>query len=476
MSKKCPISGNISFPIRTTIKDFTPFIPNLLKENPKLSITSIEREKNPSFEDSRRFSGIIDEPSRSATLTYNSNDYIFSNAQICLATHKEWIPKKNSTDFIQNKIDIIMIFEIETPIIDVDRFVFIVLPLIIDSTISDDNIYLQGLTYDIADVSFKVDYLLSGLTKFMYYTTCLEPAADKAFVYVSIEGILITQTLYQDLLAVWRNTGQSDIQNAIKKSLSQISNTNDNLVKIRSSKDLHANARAINNYNRSLNPLIDSTYENWPAFVPPYDVKINLTNRYITDSMLNLTNEGFQTYTTVQGDTYVSVTNAGGIDQSVSLQRTVNGALSPAIQLNIESDGSLQAVSRNTNQMQCIPLDADNAIDKDGNIRFNAEGSIDLSSAQAARTALRSSTNINTNYKDIEKYVGAALGGITILAGIILGITIYNNRSGAAAAAVPTNKKNLFPHFTSDLGFYSIIILIFTFSGFLIGAAVVSSY
>ena len=203
MRNKCPSSGNVSFPIRTTIKDFTPFINNLLKINPQLSITAIERQRNPSFQDSRRFSGIIDEPSGSATLIYNSNEYRFSNVQLCLATHTNWIPKKNPTDLIQNKIDIIMVFEIETPIDTAARFVFIVIPLIIDPTTKEDNIYLQGLAYDIADVSFKVDYLLSGLTKFMYYTTCLEPSADNAFVYVSIEGILLSQTLYQDLFLVF---------------------------------------------------------------------------------------------------------------------------------------------------------------------------------------------------------------------------------------------------------------------------------
>ena len=463
MRNKCPSSGNVSFPIRTTIKDFTPFINNLLKINPQLSITAIERQRNPSFQDSRRFSGIIDEPSGSATLIYNSNEYRFSNVQLCLATHTNWIPKKNPTDLIQNKIDIIMVFEIETPIDTAARFVFIVIPLIIDPTTKEDNIYLQGLAYDIADVSFKVDYLLSGLTKFMYYTTCLEPSADNAFVYVSIEGILLSQTLYQDLLAVWRNIGQSDIQTSIKNALIQTTNTQEYLVKIRSAKDLHANNRVINNYSKSLNPLIDNTYENWPAFVPPYDIKINLTNRYITDTMLNLTNEGFQTYTTPQGDELVNVTLNGSI-QNVSLQRTVNNVASPSIQLNPLRDGSLQEVKLQTNKMQCVPLDADNAIDASGAITFNADGTIKLDAVANARSKLLDDVigiKWDKNFEQNIAYAAGVVCGFCLLVGLILFIK----------KAFPTSNIPI-PKYAFDLGFYLIITAIFTFIGVLVGAAV----
>jgi hypothetical protein len=372
-----------------------------------------------------------------------------------------------------------MLFEIVEHSSD-PRFVFIVLPLIIDSTVTEDNLYLQGLTYNMPDMSFKLDYLLSGLTKFIYYNTCLEPTGDNAFVYVSIEGISMSQTLYNDLLAVWRNSTQSDIQESIEKSSSgKILNIYDYLVKIKNIKDLHSNSRVINNYSKSLNPLIDNTYENWPSYFPPYNIKINLTNRYITDSMLNSQIAGYQTYGTPQGDQIVQVTLNGGVAGStpapvVSMQRVnPDNTRSPTIQLNQLSNGMLQAVPLDADKMQCIPLDADNAIGTDGKINFRADGTIDLETVQANRNNLRNSIGVDFQKRDdLQKYAGIAIGGLAGIA-LIVGV-IY------AVSRVFFNKelesiKNFFTPYTFDLGFYLMITLIFTFVGFIVGAAVMSA-
>ena len=476
--QKCPLSGNVSFPIRTVIKDISPHITKLLNKSPALSIECIERTQNPSFEDTRRFSGIIDEPSGAAELTYNDKSYRLFNMQLCLSTHTNWIPKKNATDLIQNKIDIIMLFEIVEPS-NSPRFVFIVLPLIIDSTVTEDNLYLQGLTYNMSDMSFKLDYLLSGLTKFIYYNTCLEPTGDNAFVYVSIEGISMSQTLYNDLLAVWRNSTQSDIQESIENSNSgKILNIYDYLVKIKNIKDLHSNSRVINNYSKSLNPLIDNTYENWPSYFPPYNIKINLTNRYITDSMLNLQIEGYQTYQTPQGDEVVQVTFDGGIsgtEQRVSLQRYNSDGVtrSPTIQLNPLPNGILQAVPLDADKMQCIPLDADKAIGKDGKINFKADGTIDLETVQDKRNELRNSIGVDTvRQKNLQYYAGIAIGVVGGLSLVLLGIYVVL-KFVFNSDLVKTKGK--LPLYAFDLGFYILITLIFTFIGFMIGAAVVST-
>lgn len=474
--QKCPLSGNVSFPIRTVIKDISPHITKLINETPVLSIESIERKQNPSFEDTRRFSGIIDEPSGAAELTYNDKSYRLFNVQLCLSTHTNWIPKKNATDLIQNKIDIIMLFENIEPSSS-PKFVFIVLPLIIDSTVTEDNLYLQGLTYNMPDMSFKLDYLLSGLTKFIYYNTCLEPTGDNAFVYVSIEGISMSQTLYNDLLAVWRNSTQSDIQESIEKSNNgKILNIYDYLVKIKNIKDLHSNSRVINNYTKSLNPLIDNTYENWPSYFPPYNIKINLTNRYITDSMLNSQIEGYQTYGTPQGDQIVQVTLDGGISgavQGVSLQRVNPDGVtrSPSIQLTQIADGTLQAVPLDADKMQCIPLDADKAIGADGKINFRADGTIDLETVQANRINLRNSIGVDFNKRDkLQQYAGIAIGVVGVI-GLILFLINFLMSGNENLKKI----KNFFPPYTFDLGFYAMITLIFTFVGFIVGAAAMSA-
>jgi uncharacterized membrane protein len=91
---------------------------------------------------------------------------------------------------------------------------------------------------------------------------------------------------------------------------------------------------------------------------------------------------------------------------------------------------------------------------------------------QANRINLRNSIGVDTTkQKELQAYAGYAIGvlvGIGLIVGCIYGALKFFK-------ADLESIKNFFPAYTFDLGFYLMITLIFTFVGFIVGAAVMSA-
>lgn len=147
----CAGETNVSFPLRTSVTDLEQYLKSIEKEKPNISAQFTVRSTNPNFSDDSRTNGEIDEALNSIEVKYNNNDYQFFSAQITLATHSDWIPKaKNSTQQVQNKIDYIVTLESKKENIE-PRFVIIVVPIVVDDTVTVNNPYLQGLAYLTSD-------------------------------------------------------------------------------------------------------------------------------------------------------------------------------------------------------------------------------------------------------------------------------------------------------------------------------------
>ena len=138
--RSCQKSPIVSFPLRTSIHDLKNYYKSINQHKPNISAKYNARTNNPNFKDSARTTGEIDENMNSMIVTYNDIKYTLQSAQLTTNTHADWLDSK-----VLNKIDLICTFE---NTLDIDpRFVIIVVPIVIDNTISIDNPYLNGLAY-----------------------------------------------------------------------------------------------------------------------------------------------------------------------------------------------------------------------------------------------------------------------------------------------------------------------------------------
>jgi hypothetical protein len=439
MLRSCGNSQYISFPLKTSISDLKSYYSSISQQKPNITATYTPRLTNPNFKDQARTTGEIDESMNSMIVTYNNITYTLHSAQLCLSTHTDWLDKN-----FNNKIDIICTFE-NTKDLD-PRFVIIVVPLIIDNSITVNNPYLLGLSYMSQDSNYSLQTIFNGLNDFVFYTTCLEPHGDNAFVYVNTDGLKITQDLYNELLAVWTNQDLNTIQQKIQDNVAPLkTNLKDLFSKIQQSSDIQDIQKQISNIQSvAQTPVINNLVETWPKYTPPYDIVLNVPSKVIT---VPTSSEGFQNIESFQ----VGSTSSGGLS---------GGGTSGA---NGTSDGTVLTTTESDNSIKCVPLDLDNAIDASGNINFDADGNILLSNIASQRTT-QTSTNNTTN---LAKYLSIIIG---VLIGI--GIVIY-----AIYYLIDMIKIEFGPHRlpalpsqTPHIGFFIIIGLIIGFCGFLIGA------
>ena len=508
----CPVNGNISFPLKTNRKDLQSFYASI-QNKPNIYANFTSRNSLPVFTNDDRSNGELNEHSKSMIVTYNGKKYDLLNAQICLSTHTDWLIN-NTNSPIQNKIDFIVTLENETAN---PKFVIMVVPLILDTTFSQDNIYLTNLAQLTNTTPSSLQTIFSGLTNFFYYTTCLEPNATNAFVYVNLDGIKISEMLYYNLLALYTNTDIETIQQYVK----------DNIIppfKKRLSTHIHS----INE-----NPIINNTFENWPHYAPPTDIILNVNSRTMKFNIESFQDAGDSSMgstsgtlgsapTLIEGESYTCYISAG----DSNIYRAVGGILrlypsneiaaswnpnwssniikidcssitigdplemygtpapapapspastpSPASVPSPASTPSPASVpsSVSLSSMKCVPLDLDNVVDLSGNIAFDSSGNVLLSDVQAQRQALRQSAQANkVSLQNLQTYFAPAIAILLVLF-IIIYVIIPN-------VPVINNAylfgKGILPDYTGEIGFYGLIAMIFAFSGFLIGAAITSS-
>jgi hypothetical protein len=464
--RQCNPEGNVSFPLRFDSSNIT----NIPQQTPNITMSFNSRRTNPKFEDESRTSGgFLNEISNSFTIQYLNSSYTLVSSQICLSTHSILL----GDDKTKNIIDII--FTLETEDLS-PRFIIVIIPLLKyeNTSVSIDNTYLGSILNQDVSGNYSIKDLFTGLNKFLWYQTCLEPHGDNALAYVNLQGIKVSENLYLNLLGVWKKESPYDIQNSLKVAVSNIKNSITNFCKTTSSED------SVGDLNNSINSLQASVYvpkrnpsvESWPRYMAPYDIVLSVQTNPITTSSMRT--EGFQAQG-VTGVTGVYVTTSGGAKQEINLNSIQTQGSNPVSESDIKND--LARISQNSvdgkdidlGEFKCVSLDMDGAIDNN-RIHFDSMG-IPLTDIYTKRNALRTEAQVNKVSTDkLETYF--AYGLAAIIGFVLLGFAIrfiytqWINKSTAAASIIPDN--------TNKLGFYLIMGFIMAFAGFLIGAAITS--
>lgn len=464
----CAGEAIVSFPLKTSITDLKAYFKSIEKEKPDITANYTTRLNNPNFSDDSRTNGEIDDPLNSIELSYNDNDYKLLNTQLTISTHSEWIPNVNPSRPIQNKIDLIVTLETKREEVQ-PRFVILVVPIVLDNTATVNNPYLAGLAYLTNDSIYSLSSIFNGLTNYIFYTTCLAPHGDKAFVYVNIDTIKINSDLYHNLLSVWTQQSLSSIQTRILDNLSPVQKSLSKLFQnVKDAKNLQEIQQQINNIQASAqNPVINSMVETWPRYSPPYDIILNVPSKPITNSssvegFQNI--EHFQVAVTINGDLSSSSGGSSSSSSGGSSSSSSSGS-------RTSSTGGASSSSniRKREELKCISLDVNDAVDASGNINFDASGNVSLGQIEASREKRRTEYNSNQlKYVDLIKYTSPFFAGL-----IVIGVLYF--------IALPYIKARFFP--TAALppgavrtGSFIVYGLIFIFGGFLIGAAVAKAY
>ena len=463
--RSCQKSPIVSFPLRTSIHDLNNYYKSINQQKPNISAKYNPRANNPNFKDTARTTGEIDENMNSMIVTYNDIKYTLQSAQLTMKTHDDWLVSS-----LLNKIDFICTFENS---LDIDpRFVIIVVPIVIDNTITVDNPYLNGLAYMTEDSTYSLQSIFEGLNNFVFYTTCLEPHGDGAFVYVNTDCIKVSQQLYNNLLSVWTNQDLNMIQHKIQDNVTPLKNNLNSLFKqIQQSSDIQQIQNQITNIQAATQVApINSLVETWSKYTPPYDIVLNVPAAVIAPPVPTTSSEGFQS----GSSDGVGATDSGGLggsspwipdEKSFEISPEKSFEIPPKKSFKISSEKS-SGTRDSTNSMKCVPLDLDNAIDSSGNINFDADGNVILSDLEAQREAIKGA-NPNTNLINLAEYVAIFLGVLIGVVGILYGIYrailfIKGPIFGTPTVPLPVGSENT--------GFYFIIALIIGFCGFLVGA------
>ena len=458
--RSCSTSGNTSFPLKTSIVDVNAFYSKINNNPPDISGAYTSRTTNPAFIDSSRTTGEIDESLNSIRVTYNKKSYNLVSVQLTKATHTNWLPKSDPTLQINNKIDIIITLENN----DADpRFFIIVVPLVIDNTVTVDNAYLMGLADLTAINYYSIQSIFIHLTHYLDYTTCLEPHGDNAFVYVNTDGLKISQLLYNSLLAIWKNQDLSALQKEVQDTIGPLKDTVQKyLKKITSSTDAEQIKTYLNNLQvgaqvPSVNPKIDT----WSKYTPPYDIILNVPAAIF--SAASTTTEGFSNSGTASSVHYSSGAGLGGTKGDIEKEEEEEEAADTN-----DIPGPPASWKLPTNNVKCVQLDPDTIIDSSGNINFDDDGNMILSDVQKQRNSLRASAQLKGI--DMNKYTIWFIVLIAICIVIFLVGYIISNVD--AAINYFSGVKHLLPTGIENIGLYTIILIIFSFTGFIIGAAI----
>lgn len=463
----CAGETNVSFPLRTSVTDLEQYLKSIEKEKPNISAQFTVRSTNPNFSDDSRTNGEIDEALNSIEVKYNNNDYQFFSAQITLATHSNWIPKpKNSTQQVQNKIDYIVTLESKKENIE-PRFVIIVVPIVVDDTVTVNNPYLQGLAYLTSDTIYSLSSIFNSLNKYVFYTTCLAPHGDKAFVYLNVDTIKINSELYHNLLAVWTQQSLNSIQTRILDNLTPLQKSLSKLFQnVKNAKNLQEIQNQISNIQASAqNPVINAMVETWPRYSPPYDIILNVPTSIsssIIEQFQNSQTASDSVSSTNNGNLITGGTSAGGSSAGGS---SAGGSSTGGT----STGGGSAGRTSSSGELKCVPLDLDDATDSSGNINFDASGNVVLGNINASREKLRAYYDENQlSYEELITYTSPFFAGLIVVTALY-----YFAWPFIQAKFFPTYSL---PPGTIQTGTYITFSIIVLFGGFLIGVSVAKAY
>ena len=483
--RQCDPKGNVSFPLRFESSNTS----NMPEQTPNLSMSFVgsKRKTNPKFEDNSRTSGgFLDETPSSFTITYLNNNYNLVSAQICLSTHSILLDQEKE----KNIIDLILTLETQEDVLSLPsspsspssiatRFIIIVIPLLKydNNLVTTDNPYLSNILNENVPGNYSIENVFTGLTKFLWYETCLEPHGDNALAYISLEGIKLSENLYLNLLGVWKKQSPYDIQNSLETAITNIKTNINNFCRTTT------NENNVNDLNNSINTLQASVYvpkrnpsiESWSRYMAPYDIVLSVQTNPVVRSSMSQRVEGFQAINPSQTVTGVYVTTSGGTgaQRQINLRPTTGDQPTEAEILNdltrISRD-SVDGKAIDLNQFKCVSLDMDGAVDENGKINFDTMGK-PLTDLYKKRIALKEDAKVNkVSTDELYKYYAYILAGLVgiVILGLVINFVIGYFRNNS------TNGSSIIPNNTGQIGFYLIMTFIMGSIGFLIGASVTS--
>ena len=446
--RTCNGCNYISFPLRMGIpatelkgkyeklKDCFSFLISSLSFNQRIA--------NPSFEDEARLSGRIDEDLNSVEMKVNNIVYKLESVQLTYPTHSDWIPKTSNTN-IQNKLDIIItLYNINE---QDPKYILYIIPLIVDNSVTADNLYLQGLAYLSQTNLYSLESIFKGVPEkdYVSYETCVGQG-DNIFICFNYTGIKISRNLYNSLLALWTNqdltTIQKRIQEDIKKTKQKVQETLNN-IRLNTSSE-QALTQIDNLAGQLRDPsVINGAIDIWPTYVAPFMNQNTLPSTLVKE---------------IECTSFQKNCPSSTIEAFSNMEGFTTGPPAPAPPAPAPPSSSIPI-----GDIKCVPLDIDGAITSDNKIDFDIDGNIRLGDIQSKREALRNSADVSKiNYEQLRIIGGAGLGIlIALLVIFFLVKLVFGSFLNWDIGPVTQG------------GFYFTIAGIFGFSGFLIGAALV---
>uniref|UniRef100_A0A6C0D8K5 Uncharacterized protein n=1 Tax=viral metagenome TaxID=1070528 RepID=A0A6C0D8K5_9ZZZZ len=446
--RSCNGCSYVSFPLRMTVpatelqdkydklKDCFSFLIS--------SISFRERFNNPSFEDEARLSGRIDEDLNSIEMNVKDIIYKLESIQLTYPTHSDWIPNKTSTA-IQNKLDIIItLYNINE---QDPKYILYVIPLILDNSVTSDNLYLQGLASINQTNLYSIESIFKGVSEkdYVTYQTCVGQG-DNIFICFNYTGIKISRNLYNSLLALWTNqdltTIQKRIQDDIKKTKKKVQETLNN---IRLNSTSEQALSVVNNLAGQLQDpsVINSSIDIWPTYVAPFMNQNTLPSTLIKN---------------IECDTFKDNCPSSNIEGFTNMEGFASGP-----PRTTDPPAPPTPTSVPVGNIKCVALDIDGAITSDNKINFDIDGNVMLGDIQSNRDALRNAAEVSkVNFEQLRLIGGWGLATLIVLLLIFLLVQfVFGNLFQMDITPI------------TQMGFYITIGGIFGFSGFLIGAALV---
>lgn len=450
MTTVCSNSEIISFPRQTNIRNIkSEYYDKISVDKINIDFTFTPRTTIPQFSDPSRQSGELNEAPNSTTCTYENKEYELYNVQLCSATHKNFL----DTPDADNRIDIVITYTSKNDMSD-PRFVILVLPLIIDTQLQVNELYLSGLGGEIPNTILSLGSLFIAENIYYYYTTCLEPKGDKAFVYVNKKGTSISQSLYYKILAQWKlqplSTLMSDISNDVNNIKQKAQNLLGSITKSNDLTEIQSKLDSASALTQTIN--YSSIVETWPSYSPYPGIVLNVPSKSFTlDSMKK---EGFQNKEGFQSGTGSGGGGSGGGGSG-------GGAPPPPAQPTTVS----------LNNVKCVPLDLDGVIDGSGNINFEADGSIKLSDVQKQRDKIRKEVPVVDEAKKNQAFMTTIIVGGSIAGLIITGLLANYIYAWFKQRGSTTPLPSQIHPGVSSIWYYLGIGLILGFCGYLLGVA-----
>ena len=292
MTTVCSSSDVISFPRQTTIQNIkADFYDKIPIDTINIEFTFTPRTTIPQFSDPSRQTGELNESPNSTSCKYENKEYEVYNVQLCSATHKKFLDNNNA----DNRIDIVITYlrKFDEETIE-PRFVILVLPLVIDPSLEINDLYLSGLGGEIQNTILSLGNLFISTNIFYYYTTCLEPKGDKAFVYVNKKGTPISHSLYYKILAQWKlqplSSLMSDISNGVNNIKERAQNLLGSITKSNDLTDIQSKLDSASALTQTIN--FSTIVETWSSYSAYPGIVLNVPSKNFT--LDSIKKESFQ--------------------------------------------------------------------------------------------------------------------------------------------------------------------------------------